>query len=88
MVYKSPCLVDSLRHSILESIETCTEVQDFEVLVLDEFALRVISSCCKMTDILEENIMMVEQLETRRKPMPTKGVIYLIQPTFSSAVVQ
>ena len=46
-------------------------------------ACRVLSSTLKMSDILECNVSVVEDLHKKREPMPLAGV-YFIQPTSSS----
>eukprot|EP00897_Mesotaenium_endlicherianum_P003554 jgi/Mesen1/3226/ME000187S02389 len=57
---------------------------DWKVLIMDDFTLKVMSASCKMADVTEEGISLVEDLNKRRQPLPQLEGVYFIQPTPAS----
>nr|GME17767.1 protein transport Sec1a-like [Ipomoea batatas] len=59
----------------------------WRVLIMDKVTLKVMSCSCKMADITDEGISLVEDLFRRRQPLPAMDVIYFIQPTKENLIM-
>ncbi|XP_032380885.1 syntaxin-binding protein 3 [Etheostoma spectabile] len=62
-------------------ITDCKNSEVWKVLILDPFTTKLLSSCCKMSDLMSEKITIVEDLFKSREPVPEMKAIYFMSPT-------
>ncbi|KAL2892425.1 Protein transport Sec1a [Bienertia sinuspersici] len=76
---------DRLLYEMLKS--TSSESKSWKVLIMDKITVKVMSSSCKMADITDQGISLVEDLFRRRQPLPSMDAIYFIQPSKENIVM-
>ena len=59
-------------------------IADWKILLTDKYSLRILSAACKMHNILEENVTLVEDISKKRQPYVQMDAIYFISPIESS----
>eukprot|EP01137_Pigoraptor_chileana_P005929 Opistho-2@2974 len=69
---------------INEVVRAVQPASGFKVLVVDRHAMRILSASCRMFDIVDEGVTLVESLELKRKPLVKFDAIYFITPTEKS----
>ncbi|XP_076010629.1 syntaxin-binding protein 3 [Genypterus blacodes] len=62
-------------------IADCRKSEVWKILILDAFTTKLLSSCCKMSDLMSEKITIVEDLYKSREPVPEMKAIYFMSPT-------
>ncbi|XP_074525012.1 syntaxin-binding protein 3 [Halichoeres trimaculatus] len=62
-------------------IADCRKSEVWKILILDPFTTKLLSSCCKMSDLLAEKITIVEDLYKSREPVLEMKAIYFMSPT-------
>nr|AQX44190.1 SNARE-interacting protein KEULE [Apostasia odorata] len=78
---------DRLLYEMLRSTRAKDSKTRWKVLIMDKVTVKVMSSACKMADITEEGVSLVEDIYKRRQPMPSMDAIYFIQPTKENVVM-
>lgn len=72
---------DRLLYEMLRSARSKDSKSTWKVLIMDKLTVKIMSYACKMADITEEGVSLVEDIYRRRQPVPTMDAIYFIQPT-------
>ncbi|XP_059641541.1 SNARE-interacting protein KEULE-like isoform X1 [Cornus florida] len=72
---------ERLLYEMLRSAKTGESKSTWKVLIMDKVTVKIMSCSCKMADITEEGVSLVEDIYRRRQPLPTMDAIYFIQPT-------
>ncbi|XP_078417831.1 syntaxin-binding protein 3 isoform X1 [Cetorhinus maximus] len=65
-------------------IDDCMKEGEWKILILDHYTTKLLSSCCKMSNLMAEGISVVEDLHKNREPVPNLKAIYFITPTEKS----
>ncbi|KAI8614150.1 Sec1-like protein [Chytriomyces sp. MP71] len=76
---------DIVRKRILiDMIRSVQPTSRWKIVVVDSKTLRILNTSCKMSDILEENVTLVEDIGRKRTSYTSKEAIYFISPTNES----
>ncbi|KAG8374793.1 hypothetical protein BUALT_Bualt10G0032600 [Buddleja alternifolia] len=78
---------DRLLYEMLRSTKTGDSKSSWKVLIMDKVTVKIMSFACKMADITEEGVSLVEDIHKRRQPLPTMDAIYFVQPTKENIVI-
>eukprot|EP00162_Nutomonas_longa_P013564 comp21617_c0_seq1/m.47672 comp21617_c0_seq1/g.47672 ORF comp21617_c0_seq1/g.47672 comp21617_c0_seq1/m.47672 type:complete len:610 (-) comp21617_c0_seq1:122-1951(-) len=63
-----------------EMIKAVQPASGWKVLIVDKVTVRIISSCARMYDIMENGVTLVEGVEKARQGLPNVEAIYFLSP--------
>jgi len=75
---------EKVKGTLLKVVDSIGDKDQWKVMVVDEHAMQVISSACKVSDLLVKNVTIIENLSKKRQPFPTMDAIYFVSPTNDS----
>ncbi|KAF3493466.1 hypothetical protein DY000_02057823 [Brassica cretica] len=79
--------VIGLLYEMLRSAKTGSSKSTWKVLIMDKLTVKIMSYACKMADITQEGVSLVEDIFRRRQPLPSMDAIYFIQPTKENVIM-
>jgi hypothetical protein len=71
-------------NDMIENSRRHAKQKDYMIMIIDQAALKVFSSCCNFFDVYKANLYHIERLEAKRKRFPNTDAIYFISPTAES----
>ncbi|KAF5383619.1 hypothetical protein D9615_003550 [Tricholomella constricta] len=74
-------LINIVRNKFLDAIRSVNPPGKWKILVVDDFSQKLLGSVLKQFDILEENVTLIESINSNRDPQPAYEAIYLLMPT-------
>ncbi|XP_057455345.1 protein transport Sec1a-like isoform X2 [Lotus japonicus] len=77
---------DRLLYEMLRSAKS-GDSKAWKVLIMDKVTVKVMSHSCKMADITDQEVSLVEDLFRRRQPLPSMDAVYFIQPSKENVVM-
>lgn len=78
---------DRLLYEMLRSSKSNDSKSTWKVLIMDKVTTKIMSFSCKMADITDEGVSLVEDIFRRRQPLPSMDAIYFVQPTKENVVM-
>ncbi|KAF7810171.1 SNARE-interacting protein KEULE [Senna tora] len=76
-----------LLYEMLRAAKTGDSKSTWKVLIMDKLTVKIVSHSCKMDDITDEGVTLVEDIFKRRQPLPTMDAIYFVQPTRENIII-
>ncbi|KAG0032959.1 vacuolar sorting protein VPS33/slp1 [Podila clonocystis] len=73
-----------LHDRIMESIDAIQPAERYKIVVLDAKTNKIVLSACKMFDIMDRNVTLVEMLEKQRQAYTSLEAVYLLTPCIES----
>ncbi|KAJ1257833.1 hypothetical protein BS78_10G026700 [Paspalum vaginatum] len=85
-VFRNVCR-DRILNDLLKPDKDKETKSSWKVLIMDKFTVRIMGYACKMAEITDAGISLVEDLFKRREPMPSMDAIYFLQPLKENVIM-
>jgi hypothetical protein len=70
--------------TLMNQQRPATAEREWLVLILDRYAMRVVSAAMRLSDLLNEGVALVERLELPRERFPKMHAVYILRPVADS----
>ncbi|RKP09734.1 Sec1-like protein [Thamnocephalis sphaerospora] len=77
-------LKELLKNRYLDTVRSVKPATRYKIVVVDSTSVKLLSAACKMYDILEENVTLVENIEKKRQPFTNLEALYILTPSVES----
>ncbi|BAF18636.1 Os06g0135900 [Oryza sativa Japonica Group] len=85
-IFRNICR-DRILKDLLQPDKDKETKSSWKVLIMDKFTVRIMAYACKMAEITDAGISLVEDLFKRREPMPSMDAIYFLQPLKENVIM-
>ncbi|XP_062233667.1 probable protein transport Sec1b [Phragmites australis] len=85
-VFRNVCR-DRILKDLLKPDKDKETKSSWKVLIMDKFTVKIMAYACKMAEITDAGISLVEDLFKRREPMPSMDAIYFLQPLKENVIM-
>eukprot|EP01155_Anaeramoeba_flamelloides_P026008 Anaeramoba_flamelloidesa816114_66.p1 GENE.a816114_66~~a816114_66.p1 ORF type:complete len:161 (-),score=26.09 a816114_66:9-491(-) len=77
---------NTVRNHIIEKMikKTKQEAGNWIIMVVDKYTLKLLSTTCRMFEILDEGVNLVELITIKRQPLKKIHALYFLSPTKES----
>ncbi|KAI9226938.1 MAG: Sec1-like protein [Piptocephalis tieghemiana] len=70
----------ALKNRYLETVDSVQPPARWKLVVVDSKSVKLLSAACKMYDIMEKNVTLIENVEKKRQPFPNLEALYFLTP--------
>lgn len=74
-------LISIVRNKFLDAIRSVNPPGKWKILVVDDFSQKLLGSVLKQFDVLQENVTLIELINSHREPQSGFEALYLLMPT-------
>ncbi|KAF9171456.1 vacuolar sorting protein VPS33/slp1 [Mortierella sp. AD011] len=77
-------IIAALHDRIIDCIDSVQPPERYKIVVFDAKTNKIVLSACKMFDIMDRNVTLVEMLENNRQAYSSLEAVYLLTPCIES----
>ncbi|KAG0244284.1 Sec1-like protein [Mortierella sp. GBAus27b] len=77
-------VIQALHDRVIDSLDSIQPPERYKIVILDAKTNKIVLSACKMFDIMDRNVTLVELLESNRQAYSSLEAVYLLTPCIES----